>query len=154
MASDKVSAGLLLFRRRAEGTEVFLVHPGGPFFANKDEGYWTVPKGLVEQGEDLLTAAQREFTEETGFAPAPPFIELGSVRQKSDKVTHVWAFQGDCDPRAMVSNTCEIAWPPKSGKLLKIPEVDRGAWFRNEEARRLIREEQRVLLERLTAMLQ
>lgn len=153
MASTKVSAGLLLFRRGSTGLEVFLVHPGGPFFAKKDAGSWTVPKGLVEPGEDLLVTAQREFTEETGFVAEGPFLELGSVKQKSGKVTHVWAFAGDCDPAQMVSNTCEIAWPPNSGRVLTIPEVDRGAWFSADEARAKMREEQRVLLDRLAAVI-
>ena len=154
MLSTAVSAGLLLFRKRSNRLEVFLVHPGGPFYARKDAGFWTVPKGLVEPGEDLLTTAQREFTEETGFTPAPPFLELGAVRQKSGKTTHVWAFEGDCDPSHMVSNTCQITWPPNSGRLLTIPEVDRGAWLSTERARTLVRDEQRVLLDRLPQALQ
>ena len=145
MSSSAVSAGLLMFRKGSE-LEVFLVHPGGPFFAKKDAGFWTVPKGLVEEGEDLLTTAQREFTEETGFTPLAPFLDLGSVRQKSGKVTHVWAFEGDCDPAQLRSNTCEIIWPPNSGKELTIPEIDRGGWFSLEAAMQYIREEQRGLL--------
>ena len=129
------------------------MHPGGPFFARKDAGFWTVPKGLVEAGEDRLAAAQREFEEETGFTPLPPYYDLGSVQQKSGKVTHVWAFEGDCDPSLLVSNTCEIAWPPNSGRMLTIPEVDRGDWFSSEQAHARISEEQRPLLERLAATL-
>ncbi len=154
MPSTAVSAGLLMFRKRDHGLEFFLVHPGGPFFAGKEAGFWTVPKGLVEAGENLLATAQREFTEETGFTPAPPFFELGAVRQKSGKTTHVWAFQGDCDPSAMVSNSCQIAWPPNSGRTLTIPEVDRGGWFNAEQARGLIRREQCALLDRLPGALQ
>ena len=149
MSNPAVSAGLLLFRKREIGLEFFLVHPGGPFFARKNEGFWTVPKGLMEPGEDLLSTAQREFKEETGFTATPPFYELGAVRQKSGKLTHVWAFEGDCDPSRLVSNTCEIVWPPNSGRRLVIPEIDRGDWFHAEQARALIRAEQRALLDRL-----
>lgn len=153
MPSTEVSAGLLMFRKRAGEVEVLLVHPGGPFFAKKDAGVWTVPKGRVEAGEDLLVTAQREFEEETGFHSSPPFLELGTVRQKSGKVVHVWAFEGDCDPSLLVSNTCEIRWPPNSGRTLTIPEIDRGAWFEKEQAHALIRDEQRPLLERLASAL-
>lgn len=153
VSSSKISAGLLLFRRRGQGLEYFLVHPGGPYFANKHEGVWTAPKGLVEAGEDLLSAARREFHEETGFSAAPPFLPLGHVKQKSGKTTYLWAFEGDCAPEQLVSNTCEIVWPPHSRKKLTIPEIDRGGWFGEEEARALIRAEQQVLIERLDAVL-
>ncbi|SEB54382.1 NUDIX hydrolase [Terriglobus roseus] len=147
--STTTSAGLLMFRRSERGLEVFLVHPGGPYWQHKNLGVWTVPRGQVEDGEDLLTAAQREFQEETGFMAAPPSLGLRSVRQKSGKTTHVWAFEGDCDPAGLVSNTCSIVWPPRSGQEISIPEIDRGGWFTLDEARPLIREEQRVLLQRL-----
>lgn len=147
---QKRSAGLLMFRRVGDGAvEVFLVHPGGPYWANKNEGSWTVPKGEYAEDEDPLAAAQREFTEETSFEARGPFLELGSVQQKSGKITSVWAFEGECDPARLVSNTCEIEWPPRSKRRMTIPEVDRGAWFGLEQAEVFIREEQRDLLRRL-----
>jgi predicted NUDIX family NTP pyrophosphohydrolase len=118
-----------MFRVGGEGLEVLLVHLGGPYFAKKDAGAWFVPKGEVEGDEDLLTAAKREFTEETGFATKPPFIALGSVRHTSGKVVHAWAFQGDCDPSRVASNMFTIEWPPKSGRRQTFPEVDRAAFF-------------------------
>jgi len=145
----KQSAGLLMFRSRSPELEVFLVHPGGPFWSKKDEGAWTLPKGEYEIGEEPLAAAQREFHEETGFGVHPPFLELGSVRQRSGKVVRAWAFEGDCDPTQLVSNTCQIEWPPRSGKRMEIPEVDRGEWFTLVQAAAYIREEQRPLLLRL-----
>jgi predicted NUDIX family NTP pyrophosphohydrolase len=135
-----------MFRRSGGTCEVFLVHPGGPYWSKKDEGAWTSPKGEYEDGEEPLVAAQREFQEETGFIASGPFIELGSIRQKSGKVVVAWAFEGDCDPRKLVSNTCEVEWPPRSKKRILIPEVDRGAWFSLKDAAIFIREEQRPLL--------
>ena len=134
----KRSAGLLMFRRKSGELEVFLVHPGGPFWAGKDTGAWTVPKGEYVDGEEALDAAKREFTEETGFEAQGEFIDLGTVRQTSGKIVNAWAFEGDCDPGNLVSNFCEIEWPPRSGKTMKIPEVDRGAWFTVEKARKRI----------------
>jgi predicted NUDIX family NTP pyrophosphohydrolase len=131
----KRSAGLLMYRRTGGKMEVFLVHPGGPFWAGKDAGAWTVPKGEYVEGEEPLDAAKREFSEETGFEAKGEFIDLGTVRQTSGKIVNAWAFEGDCDPGKLVSNTCEIEWPPRSGKRLEIPEVDRGAWFSLAEAR-------------------
>jgi len=142
----KQSSGLLMFRRLRDSYEVFLVHPGGPYWSNKDEGAWTLPKGELEDDEEPLAAAQREFREETGFMASGPFMELGSVRQKSGKVVLAWAFEGDCDPAQLVSNTCEVEWPPRSKRRIAIPEVDRGAWFTQAEAAIFIREEQRPLL--------
>src|SRR5690242_3741827 len=147
--TPKQSAGLLMFRRDTAKLEVFLVHPGGPYWSKKDEGAWTLPKGEYELGEEPLAAAQREFQEETSFVAHAPFIELGSVRQKSGKAVLAWAFEGDCDPTHLVSNTCEIEWPPRSGKRIEIPEVDRGAWFSLAKAVTFVREEQRPLLLRL-----
>jgi predicted NUDIX family NTP pyrophosphohydrolase len=146
---SKRSAGLLMYRKRKDELEVLLVHPGGPFWEKKDQGAWTVPKGEYEEDEDPLAAAQREFFEETGFLASGDFIELGSVRQKSGKVVIAWAFEGDCDPAQLVSNTCEIEWPPKSKKRLEIPEIDRGGWFPLSTARQFIRLEQVPLLETL-----
>jgi predicted NUDIX family NTP pyrophosphohydrolase len=146
----KQSAGLLMFRKSANSIEIFLVHPGGPYWVKKDAGYWTLPKGEFEPDENPITAARREFQEETGFGAAGPFLELGSVRQKSGKVVFAWAFEGDCDPALLVSNTCEIEWPPRSKKRISIPEVDRGAWFSLSRAAEFVREEQRPFLDRLT----
>jgi predicted NUDIX family NTP pyrophosphohydrolase len=152
--SDKVSAGLLMYRIRDGRLEVFIAHPGGPFFAAKDEGYWSLPKGETEPGEDLLAAAVREFKEETGIEPQTPFIELGSVKQKSGKIVHGWAFEGDWDEsRPLRSNRFEIEWPPRSGKRQDFPEIDRAGFFSIAEARRKLTEAQHPFLERLQAAL-
>ena len=142
-----------MFRRTEDSFEVLLVHPGGPYWAGKNEGSWTLPKGEYEEDEEALAAAQREFHEETGFSANGPFIELGSLRQKTGKVVLAWAFEGDCDPARLISNTCEVEWPPRSGKRVVIPEVDRGAWFSPVQAALFIREEQRLLLPRLEEQL-
>jgi predicted NUDIX family NTP pyrophosphohydrolase len=144
--SVKRSAGLLMFRRRSR-LEVFLVHPGGPFWAKKDA--WTIPKGEYDPPEEPLDAARREFQEETGFEARGPFIELGETRQPSGKIVTAWAFEGDCDPDVLRSNTCMVEWPPRSGKQLEIPEVDRGAWFTPDEARPKIFKGQDKFLDRL-----
>jgi len=141
-----------MYRHSGSEIEVFLVHPGGPFWAKKDKGAWTVPKGEYGPDEDALQAACREFREETGFTPIGPFVELGRVQQKSGKLVTVWTFEGDCDPDQLVSNTCEIEWPPRSGRRMEIPEIDRGRWFTIEQAREYIREEQRSLLAALLAL--
>ena len=140
-----------MYRRSNGEMQIFLVHPGGPFFANKDVGAWGIPKGEYDEDEEPLDAAKREFTEETGFAPVGKFIELGSIRQKSGKIVMAWAFEGDYDPAKLVSNTCRIEWPPHAGRSLEIPEVDRGGWFGITEARASIRKEQEPLLDRLAA---
>jgi predicted NUDIX family NTP pyrophosphohydrolase len=148
------SAGLLLYRRRGDGLELLLVHPGGPFFRNRDDGWWTVPKGLPEPGEEPLAAAQREFVEETGFAlPAGPFVDLGTVRQKGGKVVRAWAAEGDCDPARLRSNTFRLEWPPRSGRSSEFPEVDRAAFFDLAEARRKILPAQAPFLDRLVEQL-
>ena len=152
--TSKRSAGLLMFRKREGKLEVFLVHPGGPLWAKKNEGAWTLPKGEYEASEDPLAAARREFHEETGFAASGNFIELGSVQQKSGKIVTAWAFEGDCNPDELVSNTCEIVWPPGSGKRMEIFEVDRGQWYELPEARKFIRKEQSKLLEALEERVQ
>ena len=118
-------------------------------WANKDRGAWTLPKGEYSAEEEPLVAAQREFHEETSFVPQGPFLELGSIRQRSGKIVSAWAFEGDCVPDALISNTCEIEWPPRSGRRLEIPEIDRGRWFSMHEANEYMREEQRELLRRL-----
>ena len=146
-----VSAGLLLYRRRGASVEVFLVHPGGPFWQRKDAGAWTVPKGLVNAGEEELACARREFREETGFA-APAGIaelDLGTHRQPSGKRLHVWALEGDCDPAKLSSNLFEMEWPPKSGRTASFPEVDRGEWFDRTEALLKISAGQRPILGKL-----
>ena len=145
------SAGLLMYRKRKE-LEVFLVHPGGPYFVNKDKGHWGVPKGEYTEGENPLDAAVREFAEETGFTARPPFLPLGEIRQKNRKLVTVWAFEGDCDPAKLVSNTCEIDWPPRTGRKLTIPEVDAGRWFTVAEAREWMRPDQVELLGRLVGL--
>jgi predicted NUDIX family NTP pyrophosphohydrolase len=123
-----VSAGLLAFRRQ-NGVEVLLAHPGGPYWAKKDDGAWTIPKGLAEPGDDLLATALREFTEETNFAAEGEFVALAPVKQKSGKVVHVWAIEGDFDPTLFASNTFELEWPPRSGRRQRFPEIDRVAYF-------------------------
>lgn len=130
------SAGLLMFRRAGAGAEVLLAHPGGPFWARRDEAAWTLPKGEIAPGEEPLAAARREFHEETGFACAPPFLPLGELRQKSGKRITAWAFEGDADPARLVSNLFEMEWPPRSGRRQSFPEVDRVEWFGLEAARR------------------
>jgi predicted NUDIX family NTP pyrophosphohydrolase len=148
----KHSAGLLMYRRQQNGTEVFLVHPGGPYWANKDEGAWTIPKGEPNDVEEPFATAKREFFEETGFTADGEFLSLGEVRQKGGKLVTAWAFLGDCDPAQLRSNMCEIEWPPKSKKRLQIPEIDRGRWFTITEAREYIRPELDVLLLRLVSL--
>jgi predicted NUDIX family NTP pyrophosphohydrolase len=149
----KRSAGLLMYRSRQDETEVFLVHPGGPYWANKDQGAWTIPKGEYDDEEEPFAAARREFFEETGFTADGEFLSLGEVRQKSGKLVTAWAFVGDCDPTQLKSNTCEIEWPPKSGTRLQIPEIDRGGWFKMNDARRYIRAELDELLLRLSSLI-
>jgi predicted NUDIX family NTP pyrophosphohydrolase len=147
------SAGLIMYRRRLHGLEVFLVHPGGPHFAKKDLGAWTIPKGEYLEGEKPLEAAKREFHEETGFDVAGIFIDLGWIKQKGGKIVSAWAFEGDCDPAQLISNLCEVEWPPRSGRMIEIPEVDRGAWFSIEEAKERIKPTQIPLLDRLLTAL-
>ena len=145
----KTSAGILLYRRRPGGLEVLLAHPGGPFWAKRDLGAWTLPKGEVDGGEDPLAAARREFAEETGVVPGEPALALTPIRQKGGKVVHAWAIEGDCDANAIVSNRFSMEWPPRSGKMAEFPEIDRAAWFSLAEARRRILEAQVPLLDEL-----
>ena len=149
----RVSAGLLPFRRRAGAIEVFLAHPGGPFWTNKDRGAWSIPKGEAEDGEDLLQAARRECREETGLDVDGPFIPLRAIRQRGGKVVHAWAVEADIDPGALVSNTFTMEWPPRSGRVQAFPEIDRAAWFGVAEARTRILASQRPLVEELLARL-
>jgi predicted NUDIX family NTP pyrophosphohydrolase len=147
---SRVSAGLLMFRRRDGELEVLLVHPGGPFFAKKDEGAWTIPKGEAALDEDFLTRAQIEFEEELGIRPHGNWIELGSIKQKGGKTVHAWAFEGDLpDSFKLKSNTFEIEWPPRSGKRKQFPEIDRAEFFPQDLARRKINPAQIILLDRL-----
>jgi predicted NUDIX family NTP pyrophosphohydrolase len=145
---QKLSAGLLMFRRRDSEVQVFLVHPGGPFWQKKDEGAWSIPKGEYSDGEDPLGAAKREFEEETGIKAEGEFISLDQMRQPSGKVITAWAFEGDCSPESIRSNTFSMEWPPKSGRTQEFPEVDRADWFSLDDARKLILKGQVGFLER------
>jgi predicted NUDIX family NTP pyrophosphohydrolase len=147
------SAGILMYRREGGAVEVLLVHPGGPLWKKKDEGAWSVPKGLYEESEDALEAARREFEEETGAEPAGEFIPLGEFRQSSAKIVSVWAVEGEFDVTTLKSNAFSLEWPPKSGKINDFPEVDRAAWFSPNEARRKILKGQRSVLDALIARL-
>jgi len=143
-----------MYRTRNGGLEVFLAHPGGPFFKNKDNGYWSIPKGEIDSKESTIAAAIREFTEETGIEPAGGFIPLGSVIQKSGKTVHAWAFAGDWDEGTpIVSNAFEMEWPPRSGKKQQFPEIDRAEFFPVAQAREKINEAQREFISRLEAYL-
>ncbi|HML30139.1 MAG TPA: NUDIX domain-containing protein [Hyphomicrobium sp.] len=142
------SAGLLLYRRREE-LQVLLAHPGGPYWRNKDDGAWTVPKGEIRGGEDPLEAALREFEEETGFQPEGNALSLGSLRQAGGKQVHVWAIEADWDPATLVSNQFSIEWPPRSGRMSAFPEIDRAAWFDIPAAYRKILKSQSEFLHRL-----
>lgn len=153
---SNISAGLLMFRRDPGVLEVLLVHPGGPYFQKKDAGAWTIPKGEAAEGEDLLTRARTEFEEELGI-PAPAaanWIELGSVKQKGGKTVHAWAFEGNLpDTFVIVSNTFEMEWPPRSGRIQQFPEIDRAEFFPVEEAKEKINEAQVAFLDRLIELL-
>lgn len=146
MSTPRVSAGLLMYRIQDGKLQVLLAHPGGPYFKNKDEGAWTIPKGEIELGEDLFEAAKREFEEETGITPTGPFTALTPIQQKGGKIVHAWAFQGDCDPGAMVSNTFSIEWPPRSGSMMEFPEIDRADFFDVAAAGRKIKAAQMALI--------
>jgi predicted NUDIX family NTP pyrophosphohydrolase len=148
----KHAAGLLMYRRGPGGLEVLLAHPGGPYWSRKDEGAWTLPKGELAEGEAPLDGAIREFTEETGFTPAPPYLPLGDVKLKSGKRVAAWAFEGDFDPRALVCNTFELEWPPRSGRMRSFPEIDRAAWFDLPAARTKLLAAQLPFLDRLAAL--
>jgi predicted NUDIX family NTP pyrophosphohydrolase len=137
-----------MYRQTHQGIEVLLVHPGGPFWQKQELGVWTIPKGLVEPGEDLFCTACREFTEETSLLPQAPFLELPEIRQSSKRVK-AWAFEGDCDPALIHSNTFRIEWPPKSGQWKEFPEVDRAGWFLLDVAKRYILKAQIPLLDSL-----
>jgi predicted NUDIX family NTP pyrophosphohydrolase len=151
----KRSAGLLLYRTIAPGDiEVLLVHPGGPFWAKKDAGAWSIPKGLIEEGEDPLAAARREFEEETGGRAAGEASPLQPLRQPGGKIVHAWAVRGDFDPAALRSGTFAMEWPPKSGRLQEFPEADRAGWFTLPAAREKILAGQRDFLDQLERLLE
>lgn len=149
----RVSAGILLYRRAASGVEVMLVHPGGPFWARKDAGAWSIPKGEPDPGEDLLAAARREFEEETGQRVEGVLLALAPVRQAGGKIVHAWTVEGDFDVATLASSTFTMDWPPGSGRTATFPEVDRAAWFDLDEASRRILTGQRPLLDELRARL-
>jgi len=153
LSASKASAGLLLYRRSPGGLELFLAHPGGPFWKNRDLGAWTIPKGVPDAGEDLLAAACREFEEETGIRPQGPFIELGAVRQKAGKLVHAWAWEGNADPARVTSNSTKAEWPRGSGRWLTFPEIDRCGWFSPDVARRKLNPAQSELVDRLESAL-
>jgi predicted NUDIX family NTP pyrophosphohydrolase len=154
MRRERVSAGLLMYRLRDGRLEVFLAHPGGPIFRNKDWGHWTIPKGEVQGHEELLETAQREFQEEVGIQPQAPFLPLGWIRQKGGKVVHAWAFCGDCDEsHEHVCNNFTMEWPPGSRRWQAFPEVDRVAFFDLPEARKRLKDTQRPFLDRLVQAL-
>ncbi len=143
------SAGLLVYRKREAIIEVFLVHPGGPFWKGKDAGAWSIPKGELVEGEDALAAAKREFAEETGQEVTGTFIELNPIKQKAGKIVSAWAVEADIDEKNIVSNTFKIEWPYKSGKWITVPEVDKGDWFLVKEARQKMMPAQALLLDDL-----
>ncbi len=153
MTQKKASAGLLLYRRRGD-FEVFLIHPGGPFWAKKDAGAWSLPKGEFQEGEDPLQAAKREFTEETGFSIDSGFRRLDPIKQRGGKIVHAWAIEADCDASKIQSNLFSMEWPPKSGRMQKFPEVDRAQWFAISEARNRIIAGQLGFIDQLIAALQ
>jgi predicted NUDIX family NTP pyrophosphohydrolase len=153
---SRASAGLLMFRRNAGKFEVLLVHPGGPYFRNKDDGAWTIPKGEAVDDEDLLARAQTEFEEELGIpaVPTASWIQLGSVKQKGGKTVHAWAFEGDCPADFVaVSNSFKLEWPPRSGRMQQFPEIDRAEFFSIEEAKKKINEAQIAFVDRLAETL-
>ncbi len=150
----KQSAGLLMYRKHGDSVQVLLVHPGGPFWAKKDEGAWSMPKGEFGETDDALKAARREFEEETGFLPTGKFVRLGSIRQPSGKVVHAWAFEGDLDAKKVKSNTFSMEWPPQSGKQQEFPEIDRAEWFSVETAREKISKGQMEFLDELLRIIE
>jgi predicted NUDIX family NTP pyrophosphohydrolase len=150
--AKKTTAGLLLYRRAGE-LEVFLVHPGGPFWAKKDAGAWSLPKGEIDEGEDPLHAAKREFTEETGFPIAGEFHELHPIKQSGGKLVYAWSVEADCDPSQLQSNLFSMEWPPKSGRTQEFPEVDRAGWFTIPEARKRINKAQVEFIDQLIKIL-
>lgn len=152
--TKKRSAGILLYRRADSGLAVLLAHPGGPIFRRRDAGAWTIPKGEIEPDEEPLAAARRELAEETGFAAAGPFIELGSVKQKNGKTVYAWAAEAAVDPQALTSTTFRMEWPPRSGLVAEFPEVDRVEYFPVDVAREKLNQAQSAFIDRLIAALE
>jgi predicted NUDIX family NTP pyrophosphohydrolase len=150
----RVSAGLLMYRMQDGKLQVLLAHPGGPFFKNRDEGAWSIPKGEVELDEDLLETAKREFKEEIGVTATAPFTKLTPVKQKGGKIVHAWAFEADCDPTTIVSNTFTMEWPPRSGRLMEFPEIDRANFFDVGAAKRKIKAGQEALIGELQGIVE
>jgi predicted NUDIX family NTP pyrophosphohydrolase len=150
----KRSAGILLFRNSIDGLQVLLIHPGGPFWAKKDAGAWSIPKGEYADGEDPLTAARREFAEETGIAVDGEFVALGELKQPGGKLVIAWALKGDLDAAAIRSNTFQLEWPPKSGKMREFPEVDAAAWLSIDAARSKLLKGQLEFLDRLISLME
>lgn len=149
----RVSAGILLYRVSGGVTQFLLAHPGGPYFTKKNEGWWTIPKGEPLPDEDLLACALREFKEETGYLPPPPYLPLQPVEQKGGKKVHAWGAQGEFDVDNLISNTFEIEWPPRSGRMTKFPELDKAGWFSFDDAKVMINERQKKLVEELNKMI-
>ena len=149
----KTSAGILLYKKKGNVLQVFLIHPGGPFFTNKDAGYWSVPKGEIDEGEDALAAAKREFEEETGCTAEGKFIPLSPVKQKNGKTVLAWAMEGDCVAETIKSNHFTLEWPPRSGRVQEFPEVDRAGWFIIEEAKQKMNAAQAALVDELVSKL-
>jgi predicted NUDIX family NTP pyrophosphohydrolase len=150
VASSRRSAGILLYRRGSGGLSVLLAHPGGPLWATRDDGVWTVPKGEIETGEEPWDVARREFEEETGHRPPDgPAIDLGEITQKGGKVVVAWALEGELDPTAARSNTFPLQWPPRSGRWITVPEIDRVDWFSPDDARRRLKDTQIPFIDRL-----
>ena len=149
----RLSAGLLMYRIKDGAIQVLLAHPGGPYFAKKDDESWSIPKGEPRPDEDLFLTAQREFEEETGLKPTGPFVPLEPVKQKGGKIVHAWAFAGDCDPAAVRSNTFTMEWPPRSGQQMEFPEIDRAEFFDLATARRKVKAAQVGLIDELEMIL-
>ena len=149
MPTSKTSAGILVYRKEEDVLQFLLVHPGGPFWKNKDLGVWSIPKGEIHDGEDLLITAKREFEEETTFKLDGIFTPLGSITQKSGKIVHAWATKADLDVTEIKSNTCRVEWPPRSGDLIEIPEIDRGEYFDIETAKQKINPAQTPFLDKV-----
>ena len=149
----RISAGLLMYRIKDGAIQVLLAHPGGPYFVNKDDGAWSIPKGEPDADEDLFVTAQREFEEETSLEPTGPFIPLQPIKQKGGKIVHAWAFEGDCDPATLKSNAFTMEWPPHSGQQMEFPEIDRAEFFDIQTAKQTIKAGQEALLEEIEVIL-
>jgi len=154
LSMSQKSAGIVLYRIQNKSLEVFLVHPGGPYWSKKDEGAWSIPKGEINEDEEPLAAAKREFQEETGIKISGEFIQLNPVKQKGGKIVYAWAIEGDIDPQKIKSISFEIEWPPRSGKMKSFPEIDKAAWFQLSDAQKKIIEAQSALIKELESKIQ